>query len=92
MKASFATAVLIATIGSVVSAEAKDVTANIHWSVQRGELSITRLRLYVAPKITRAACKSYWNLLKSGETVHVNIIGAGDELITSFHVTRDKCK
>ena len=81
----------IMAFGLSLPVEARDVNQNIHWRVQRSELSITRLRLYAGPKIYKAACKSYWKILRSGGAVHLNIIGAADELITSFDVTEDKC-
>jgi hypothetical protein len=92
MKLSLPIAAIIIALGFAAPAKAKDVTENIRWSVQRSELSITRLRLGVGPKIYRAACKSYSRIVNGGGTVHVNIIGAGGELITAFHVTKDKCK
>ena len=92
MRICFPVVLWTVMLGSSVAVEAKDITENIRWNVQRSELSITRLRLSVGPKIYKAACKSYWNSLRSGGAVHVNIIGAADELITSFDVTRDKCK
>jgi hypothetical protein len=73
-------------------AQAKDITESIHWSVPRSELSIARLRLGLGPKITRAACRYYWSTLKRGGSVRVNVIGAGGELLSAFHVTRDKCR
>ena len=72
--------------------QAKDITESIHWSVPRSELSIARLRLGLGPKITRAACRYYWSILKRGGSVRVNVIGAGGELLSAFHVTRDKCR
>jgi hypothetical protein len=92
MRACLTITALTGLLAFVQPVQARDVTATIHWNIQRSELSITRLRLMVAPKINRAACKSYWNILKSGGSVNVKIVGAGSELITSFHVTRDKCK
>ncbi len=50
------------------------------------------MRVSVGPIVTKAACKSYGKLLKSGNTVRVTFIGAASETITSFLVTRDKCK
>jgi hypothetical protein len=82
--------VLVAELA--MPAAAKDITQNIHWSIQRSELSISRVRVTVGPKVANAACKYYGSVLKSGGTVHVNIIGAGGERITSFHVTKAQCR
>ena len=79
-------------LACALPADAKVITQNIHWSVLRSELSIARVRVTAGPKITKAACRFYGAILKNGETVHVNIIGAGGERITSFHVTGDKCR
>jgi hypothetical protein len=78
------------TFGS--PAQAKDITETLHWSIPRSQLGIARLRLGLGPKITRAACRYYWSTLKRGGSVRVNVIGAGGELLSAFHVTRDKCR
>ena len=84
--------IVFAIAGYSTCVNAKDITQVVKVSIQKSELSITRLRLYLGPKINQLACKSYGNILRSGGTVHVKITGAGDELITTFHVTKDKCK
>jgi hypothetical protein len=92
MRPSLSVVAAVAMIALAIPVKAKDVTQNIRWNVQRSALSIARIRVSLGPKISKAACKSYLNILNGGGTVHVNIIGAGGERITSFHVTRDKCR
>ena len=79
-------------------ASAKETVVTVNWSgVQRSQLSISRMRVTLLPKIRRAVCDSYrkgthpGRALKSGGTVRVVFRGAGSEVITSFVITRDKC-
>jgi len=92
MRACLAILGVTASLAFAPPANAKEITENIYWSVPRSELSIARLRLGLGPKSSKATCKYYWSILKRGGSVHVKVIGAGGELLSAFHVTRDKCR
>jgi hypothetical protein len=87
-----------ALLASSLPAAAKETVVTISWAgVQRSELSISRMRVVLFPRVRRAVCDSYrrgtmpGQVLKSGGTVRVVFRGAGGDILTSFSITRDKC-
>ena len=73
-------------------ATAKTIDIPVHWSIQKGELSISRLRLYLGPKIRKEMCTKNGAFLRGGNTIRVIIYGAGNETITVFTYTKRDCQ
>lgn len=71
---------------------AKTVDVPVHWSIQKGELSIARLRLYAGPKLRKEVCAKNRAFLNAGNTIRVTIYGAGNDKITSFTYTKRDCQ
>lgn len=90
---SHAAALLLASaillIPSPLSAKTVDVP--VHWSIQKGELSIARLRLYAGPKLRKEVCAKNRAFLHAGNTIRVTIYGAGNDKITTFTYTKRDC-
>jgi hypothetical protein len=94
-------AVLLALVAMLLPASAvlaKDARVTVNWSgVSTANLSITRMRVGLWPKIRKAVCDSYrrgqypGNVMKTGGKVIVTFTEIGGTLITNFTVTRDKC-
>ena len=81
---------LVFAIPSPVAAKTIDIP--VYWSIQKGELSIARLRLYLGPKIRKEMCAKNGAALRAGNTIRVIIYGAGKELITTFTYTKRDCQ
>ena len=73
-------------------ATAKTIDIPVHWSIQKGELSIARLRLYAGPKLRKEVCSKNGAFLRAGNTVRITIYGAGNENITTFTYTKRDCQ
>ncbi len=71
---------------------AKTVDVPVHWSIQKGELSIARLRLYAGPKLRKEVCAKNRAFLNAGNTIRVTIYGAGNDKITTFTYTKRDCQ
>lgn len=71
---------------------AKTIDVPVHWSIQKGELSIARLRLYVGPKLRKEVCAKNGATLRAGHTIRVTIYGAGNDKITTFTYTKRDCQ
>jgi hypothetical protein len=71
---------------------AKTIDVPIHWSIQKEELSIARLRLYAGPRIRKDICGKMGASLRAGNTVRVTIYGAGKQVLTAFTYTARDCK
>ena len=89
-----ATVVLLAFANSAISslALAKTIEVPVHWSIQKGELSIARLRLYAGPKLRKEVCAKNGAILRAGNTIRVTIYGAGNDKITTFTYTGRDCQ
>lgn len=74
------------------SATAKTVDIPVHWSIQKGELSVSRVRLYLGPKIRKEMCTKNHAFLRAGNTIRVILYGAGNETITTFTYTKSDCQ
>ncbi len=79
-------------VASASPLAAKTIEVPIHWSIQKGEISIARLRLMAGPKLRKEICAKAGASLRAGDTVHVSIYGAGNQLITAFTYTKRDCQ
>lgn len=73
-------------------ATAKTIDIPVRWSIQKGELSIARLRLYAGPKLRKEICAKNRAFLHAGNTIRVTIYGAGNDKITTFTYTKRDCQ
>ena len=73
-------------------ATAKTIEVPINVSIQKGELSIARLRLAWGPKLRKDVCAKAGSELRAGNTVRVTIYGAGKQVITVFTYTKRDCQ
>jgi len=75
---------------SAVSAKTIDVP--VHWAIQKGELSIARLRMWAGPRLRKEVCAKNGAFLRAGNTIRVTIYGAGNDKITTFTYTESDCQ
>ena len=81
---------------SVTPVAAKTVTVPFYWVVNKGDLSIARMRAALGPRLRNYVCNSYrkgqhpGNVLKTGGSVRMVFYGFSD-VITTFTYTRRDC-
>jgi len=73
------------------SVDARTIEVPIHWSVQKNEISIARLRTVYGPRIRKDICSKLGRGWRKGDTVKVIIYGAGNMVITDFTYTARDC-
>ena len=67
------------------------MTIPVHWTVQKNELSIARLRLMLGPKLRKDICAKAASYLRAGNTVQVILYGAANTVLTTFTYTKRDC-
>jgi hypothetical protein len=79
-------------LASASTADARTIEVPIHWSVQKNELSVARLRTIYGPKLRKDVCSKLGKAWLSGDTVKVTFYGASDVVITTFTYTERDCR
>jgi hypothetical protein len=74
------------------AANARTIEVPIHWTVQKNDISVARLRTVYGPKLRKDICSKLGRAWRSGDTVKVIFYGASNVVITSFTYTERDCR
>ena len=73
-------------------ATAKMIEVPVHWSIQKGELSILRLRLYAGPEAPQGSLRKKWCFLARGQHDPGHHLRRRQGQYTSFTYTKRDCQ